>query len=152
MTGRGQPQSITVPGPPHGKGRPRFVRSTGRTYTDDATVKAEERVKEAWREAGEPRWFDAPLVVDLEAFYARPASHFLANGEYSKQGREASVCVKKPDLDNVIKLQLDALNKLAFDDDAQAVEVRLRKRWAPGRSSWSVLTIGVFTPGPEGLA
>lgn len=140
------PQTIRIPGPPHGKARPRFVRATGRTYTDAATVAAEERVLQAWRDAGEPRWHDAPLSVSLIGYYARPGSHFLGNGEYSKAGREASFCLKKPDLDNVVKLQLDALNDHAFDDDCQVVELSLRKFWAPKRASWSLLTIGVAAP------
>jgi Holliday junction resolvase RusA-like endonuclease len=38
--------------------------------------------------------------------------------------------VKKPDLDNIAKICLDALNKLAFDDDSQIVALRVEKHYS----------------------
>ena len=37
---------------------------------------------------------------------------------------------KKPDCDNIIKIICDALNGLAYRDDAQIVEVSIRKAYA----------------------
>lgn len=34
---------------------------------------------------------------------------------------------KKPDIDNVLKVVLDALNKVAYEDDKQVIEVICRK-------------------------
>ena len=34
---------------------------------------------------------------------------------------------KKPDIDNVIKLVADALNEVAYKDDAQIIELECRK-------------------------
>lgn len=39
-------------------------------------------------------------------------------------------CTKKPDIDNITKVVLDALNKVAYEDDTQIVEVASIKRWA----------------------
>ena len=36
---------------------------------------------------------------------------------------------KKPDADNVAKIILDSLNKIAFDDDSQVVELQVNKLW-----------------------
>lgn len=148
MTGRGAPQSFPIPGPPHGKGRPKFRRRGAhvQTYTDEATVAAERRVVAAWEAAGSPRWHDAPISVQLAVFAARPGDHFLGDGSYSKKGRAAVVCMKMPDLDNVAKLVLDALNGRAFDDDKQVVELFCQRFWAPKRDSWTMLTMGVFAP------
>ena len=55
--------TFTVPGPPVGKGRPRFVRSTGRAYTDSQTVSAEQRIHVEWIECGRP----APSARDEQA-------------------------------------------------------------------------------------
>ena len=38
--------------------------------------------------------------------------------------------VKKPDIDNIIKIVLDAMNKFAFKDDTQVVELSVKKRYA----------------------
>ena len=37
--------------------------------------------------------------------------------------------MKKPDSDNVAKIVLDSLNKIAYDDDKQVVELTVLKRW-----------------------
>ena len=37
---------------------------------------------------------------------------------------------KKPDIDNVIKIILDALNKMAFRDDSQITKLEIEKRYA----------------------
>ena len=37
--------------------------------------------------------------------------------------------MKKPDCDNVVKIVLDSLNKIAYDDDKQVVELTVLKRW-----------------------
>ena len=37
---------------------------------------------------------------------------------------------KKPDLDNVAKIILDSLNKIAYDDDSQIVDLHIRKYYS----------------------
>lgn len=37
---------------------------------------------------------------------------------------------KKPDIDNVVKAVLDALNKVAYRDDNQVVELQIRKQYS----------------------
>ena len=38
---------------------------------------------------------------------------------------------KKPDIDNMIKLVLDAMNKIFYQDDAQIVELKCIKKYDP---------------------
>lgn len=38
--------------------------------------------------------------------------------------------MKKPDLDNVMKIMCDALNGIAYKDDAQIVNAKICKRWS----------------------
>ena len=37
---------------------------------------------------------------------------------------------KKPDIDNIAKTVLDALNSVAYRDDTQVVELQLRKQYS----------------------
>lgn len=37
---------------------------------------------------------------------------------------------KKPDIDNIVKAVLDALNKVAYRDDTQVVELQVRKQYS----------------------
>lgn len=54
------------------------------------------------------------LKVDLKFYFKKPK-------DFEK--RKSKYCTKRPDLDNLEKAVLDALNEVAFDDDAQIVEV-----------------------------
>ena len=37
---------------------------------------------------------------------------------------------KKPDIDNIVKIILDALNKIAFKDDNQITKIEVEKRYS----------------------
>jgi len=94
---------LTIPGEPRSKQRPRFSR--GHAYTPKETVQAEKAVAAAWRDLGvEP--FRHSVLVEIDFF----------NGNRRRR-----------DLDNMLKLVLDALNTVAFDDDYQVVEINARK-------------------------
>lgn len=118
--------SFTVPGDPIGKGRPRFVRATGHTYTPPKTKEYEERVRRAY--PGAKYADDAMLRLEIDAFFPVPKSK--RKSEKEKMAANIIRPVKKPDADNVIKAIMDALNGAAYHDDAQIVEVRCRKWYA----------------------
>ena len=61
----------------------------------------------------------------------RPASHRNAKGE--KRAAAPSQHQQKPDLDNLAKAVLDALNGIAYGDDAQVSELQVGKAWAKER-------------------
>ena len=136
---------LLIPGPPVGKGRPRFNGQTGRTYTPAATVHAERDVRAVWREAGSLRLPDGPVVAHIYVHLERPASHWTSRGELSAVGRRTEYPCRKPDLDNQIKLFLDSLNGLAYHDDAQVVEVHARRLWLPARGTGSHTILTLLT-------
>jgi Holliday junction resolvase RusA-like endonuclease len=132
--------TLTVEGPPVGKDRPRFrvVAPKGKrpfvhVYTTKETEAAEEAFRTAWRESGSPVVEGAFNVV-VEAHCARPATHYLKDGySLSAEGRRHRYPEnRKPDLDNVLKLVLDALNGHAYKDDVAAVYATARRHWGTG--------------------
>lgn len=109
-----QTQTIIVDGEPRGKGRPRFAYG-GRTYTDAVTTEYEGRVKRIWKSENNFTFEKSPTTVHIVAYHSVPTS-------LSKKKRAAMFgqpCLKKPDADNIAKIILDALNGLAYKDDAQ---------------------------------
>lgn len=122
--------SFFVPGPPTGKGRPRFVRATGRAYTPRDTELAQQRVLHAWQNTGRARIDTAAVSMDVIAEFARPRSHYLSDGALSATGRRSPYPAKRPDIDNLVKLVCDALNGHAYRDDAQIVDLVVAKTWA----------------------
>lgn len=119
--------TITIPGKPRGKGRPRFSRATGRTYTDDATAVYENLVKTMWMTVVGER-LSGELAVSIEAHYAIPQSK---PKKMQAAMRDGSVRpTTKPDIDNVIKAVLDGLNGVAYADDSQVVALSASKRYS----------------------
>jgi Holliday junction resolvase RusA-like endonuclease len=119
--------TITIPGVARGKGRARATTG-GRLYTPAQTVNAEAWVKScAFDQIGQPM-LTTPVAVIVGIDVEVPAS-------WSRKRREAALGgiarpTGKPDLDNCIKLLMDALNKLVWVDDAQVVRLSASKRYA----------------------
>lgn len=130
---------ISLIGTPQGKGRPRFVRSTGRVYTPAKTQKYEAALKDAAvKEMGQRSPMTGPLEVSMLAQFEAPTSwpkrkqHAALRNEIMPTG--------KPDADNLVKI-LDALNGVVWEDDAQVVTATVRKRY--GAQALIVLTVKV---------
>lgn len=116
---------FTVPGEPQGKGRPRFT-GQGRAYTPEKTKAYESLVKAAFLASGCKAFPPGvPLVIHIDAYYAIPKSASKQK-QAQMQNREIRP-TKTPDYDNVAKAVSDSLNGLAYHDDAQIVDGRVRK-------------------------
>ena len=118
---------FTVLGEPKGKGRPRFIPQTGRAITPKDTVNYETLVHMEYISQCEGFRFpdDAMLDVRILSFYGIPKSASKKNKEKMKKGLLRPV--KKPDMDNVVKIVADALNQVAYRDDTQIVDCQCRK-------------------------
>lgn len=117
--------TIELAGEPKGKGRPRFARATGHTYTPAATRSYEAALRYAAQEAmaGKPP-LEGALSLRVEAYLPIPASW-----SKRKQLRASMILIRpttKPDFDNLMK-PLDALNKVVWRDDSQIVTVSFAK-------------------------
>jgi Holliday junction resolvase RusA-like endonuclease len=119
---------LEVEGPPVAKARARVVRhgNSVHSFTPDSTVMQERRVEAAWYEAGCPR-IDGHLGVVAIFGFGRPAGHLNTKGEVNAAGKRATP--GRGDLDNYLKLLLDALNHKAFEDDRKILSVDARKCW-----------------------
>ncbi len=63
----------------------------------------------------------------------RPKYHFVNNDDQRRVKLHFSgnrFVGKRPDLDNMVKFVLDALNGIAYDDDKSVVELHTIKKWA----------------------
>ena len=118
--------AFEIPGEPVGKGRPRFVRATGRAYTPAKTESYEQRVAmtASAAMAGNLPWL-GPVKLECRAVYLHPQSWS------AKKKARADWKTSKPDADNILKVVKDALNKIVFHDDAQVVYATVQKRYGP---------------------
>lgn len=119
-----------VPGEPRGKGRPRFHRD-GHTYTDSETKAYERKIVAYYRKAlGAFSWPQgATVAVEVTAVYPIPKRATKAALALMQSGK--LLPTRKPDIDNVLKIVLDALNGVAWKDDSCVVELIGRKVYGP---------------------
>tara|TARA_S200002703_G_scaffold131480_1_gene119039 strand:+ start:2298 stop:2705 length:408 start_codon:yes stop_codon:yes gene_type:complete len=118
---------IIVPGQPVGKGRPRFSR--GRVYTPQKTKDYERLVSNAayaeMRQAG-IEVLDQPVTLTILAQFEIPKS-------WAKWRQDAALLGAftpgKPDIDNVAKAVLDALNGIVYTDDKLVCDLVVKKRY-----------------------
>lgn len=127
---------VTTPTP---KGRPRFT-SRGRSYTPAATVKAEKEVAEKLRLAAwgdrhpthmaENGWWPktGPLAVEVDFIMPVPESWSKKKKQQAYDGDLWHT--SRPDVDNLLKLVLDAANGVLWVDDAQIASLGASKSYA----------------------
>lgn len=117
---------IVVEGKIKGKARPRFNTKTGRAFTPNDTINYENWIKNCYIEqCGE--LLEGSIKAKIFVYYKIPKSYTKKRVELIRQCKEHPC--KKPDADNIAKIVLDSLNKIAFNDDAQVVELIVIKKW-----------------------
>lgn len=118
-----------IPGKITGKGRPRVNTNTAIAYTPAKTKDYEELIKQYFiLKYRKIQPLEGRLSVTVKAYFGIPKSTSKTNKEEMLQGNMSPV--KKPDIDNIAKIILDALNKLAFNDDNQITKLIIEKEYA----------------------
>ena len=107
------------------KQRPRFNRQTGKAYTPDTTANYENFIKSRFADrfpAHVPD--DMPVTLHVNAIFPIPKS-------WTQKKTEAAIHREiypgKPDWDNIGKIVSDALNGIAWTDDARIKEAHISK-------------------------
>lgn len=109
------------------KPRPRATGFGGkiRMFTPAKAVKFERQVaKDAVKRCPKP--LAGALQVAVVVYYKRAATN------------TTPYFVQRPDVDNLAKTLLDALNGVAYNDDAQIVDLRVQKCWSADEDKYEV--------------
>ena len=102
---------------PKVKARPRHTKG-GKVFTPKSTLQEEDHIAQAWKDqVGEK--ISGPIEVTIA--YSPEATVLLVN----TSPHDATTL--RGDLDNYVKLTLDALNGVAWEDDRQVVRIRAVK-------------------------
>lgn len=126
--------SVILPVEPMPKLRPRFRVVRGRvfTHTPYETKAFENEVAALYLTRAKGLKFEAhePLQVRIEFYMQHPKSFTKKKIQAIEDGLLKHTV--KPDLDNLTKALLDALNDIAWHDDAQIVDLQIRKEYTTG--------------------
>jgi Holliday junction resolvase RusA-like endonuclease len=120
--------SFQIPGPPQGKARARtfFNYKLGHmsSITPEKTVLYENLVKMSYQLVSQYISVK-PLRVYIRACFEPPRS--ASKAKRLDMVTDKIRPTKKPDIDNIAKVILDALNGIAYKDDTQVVTLEVRK-------------------------
>ncbi len=118
--------SFTVHGSPKGKQRARFTRR-GISYTPKDTITYESHVRHAFLNsmATDFQPYDGPVEIEVTSVHPIPSSWTKKKKALAASG--TMFCMTKPDWDNIGKIVCDALNGVAFTDDARVASAKIRK-------------------------
>jgi Holliday junction resolvase RusA-like endonuclease len=120
-----------------GKGRPRFGR--GHVYTDSETIAAQNQIAWAAKAAG-AKPSPQPCTLKVMALFKLPESWSTKK----KSEMSGTPYTSKPDSDNGLKLIADALNGIAYHDDAQCYSMEITKLY--GEEDWIEVVIEYDKP------
>ena len=122
---------IIIDGEPVGKGRPRF-NENGKPYTPAKTRKYEQYIKMCYRvQNGQNRTPEGCAVaVTIRACFGVPKKTSKKKREFMLKKFYPLRPKKKPDVDNIAKVILDALNGLAWEDDKQITGLLITKEYS----------------------
>ena len=114
--------NFTIEGEPVGKARPRHGKY--KTYTPSKTKSVENNIAYFYK-VNIKHYFEGYVRLKLDLYYsiAKSDSKKMQQMKLNNELRPS----KKPDIDNVLKLVLDALNEVAYKDDTQVIEVECKK-------------------------
>ena len=115
---------VVIEGKIKGKARPRVCR--GHAFTPKETVEYEKLVRGCYV-LQDGRYLEGPIRAVITAYYKIPKSYSKKRVQAIREGLEQPV--KKPDADNIAKIILDSLNKIAFNDDSQIIELIVLKKY-----------------------
>ncbi len=115
-----------VPGKIRGKARPKVNTYTLRAYTPQETKDYEQLIQQYFI-IKYPKYvtFEGRVFVKICACFPIPKNTSKKNLGPMLQNSISPT--KKPDIDNIVKIVLDALNKIAFKDDNQITKLEVEK-------------------------
>ena len=119
---------IFIPGDPVAQPRPKVSTRGGfaRAYVDAKhPIHAyKQAIRLAYVNAG-GEILKGPIRVNIDCWFTRPKSHS------KKRSEQLERKITKPDVDNLAKAILDALNGIAYEDDSQVYSLEVQK-WYVG--------------------
>lgn len=119
--------NLRAPGEPMGKQRPRWSKFG--TYTPKKTLNYETYIKELFvHKYPKPVPMERALEIKIKAYLMIPASASKKKKALMEENKIKPT--KKPDVDNCLKIALDALQGLAFKNDSQIVRADVSKQWS----------------------
>ena len=129
-----QSVAFQVPGKPQGKARARTVYNKhlkhSISYTPEGDLLYENLIKTLYMQVADGIRFEkgTPVTLRIVARFEPPKSASKKRRQQMLSGELPPL--KKPDIDNIVKVVADALNGAAYHDDTQIIFVVAKKAYS----------------------
>ena len=112
-----------------GKQRPRINTYTYNIYTPNKTKDYEQYIQQNFKiKYPNHKMLEGRISIEIIAFLQIPQN---TSKKKSIEMLEGTISpTKKPDIDNIAKSVLDALNKFVFKDDNQVTRIMVEKKYS----------------------
>ncbi len=118
-----------VPGKVVGKERPRVNMYTGRVYTPNKTKEYETLIQQYFKISYPmAEMLEGRVHIDIIVYLKIPKGTSKIKMQDMLENKISPT--KKPDIDNIAKSILDAMNGFVFKDDNQVAKISIEKRFA----------------------
>lgn len=117
--------SLDLYGEPVPQARSRTVRRGGKSITYDPNSKLKEGYK--WQIRSQYREEPLTVPVAMDVVFMMPIPKSTSKTKTAAMMNGTIHHMKRPDVDNMLKLVNDVLNNLVFKDDSQVIEIHARK-------------------------
>ncbi|GAB5370775.1 hypothetical protein AAMO2058_001522000 [Amorphochlora amoebiformis] len=135
---------VIVPGDPKPLQRPRFSR----WGTYDPSHKAKKNFVQQCRDCLPKNPATGPVSIRLEFHLKRAKKHFSKREGLRSAAPTYPASI--PDIDNLIKFVLDALNGHLYEDDRQIVEITSKKIYLPQPADHGFTRVGLLILDSDG--
>ena len=112
-----------------GKQRPRVNTNTYIVYTPTKTKDYEKLIQQYFMiKYPNHKMLEGRIAVEIVAYIKLPNN--ISKKKAKEMLNESISPTKKPDIDNIAKSILDALNKFVFNDDNQITKLLIQKKYS----------------------
>lgn len=118
-----------------GKERPRVNMYTGCVYTPGKTKDYEFLIQQYFKmKYPNYQTLNGRIAIEIIAYLKIPKSASKVKTQEMLDNKVSPT--KKPDVDNIAKVILDAMNKFVFKDDNQVAKISVEKRYGEEEKVW----------------
>ncbi len=114
------------------KGRPRARSFAGRIqiFTPQKTLDFERAIAEYYQQSTKAFMFEKDQPICVNVVFGMPIPKSIPKSRQDAMAQGIIRHTKRPDIDNLIKSVLDALNGVAWVDDSQIVRLSASKEYS----------------------
>lgn len=124
--------TLTIPIMPTPKARPRAQIFSGRVhiFTPKTTADYERKIASYYQQSSKAFKFDKDQAICVSIVFGMPIPKSTPKSRKQAMAQGIIRHTKRPDIDNLAKAVLDALNGVAWDDDSQIVKLTASKEYS----------------------